>query len=114
MLEIMKKAAATQTIVGPVGVSKLYEKLIPTKTETKPTQPLKNNICSGVLEKNRILAGGIINKEIMSNTPTILMETPTTMASVKFKIVCSNLGLISQTEARSSFNVLVSKDVQRQ
>ena len=51
-------------------------------------------IASGVRERLRAAAAGMINKAAIKRTPTTLIATATVMASASVRISCSCLGFI--------------------
>ena len=59
------------TIIGPVAKSKSIDRKRPTRTEHIDTITELNIITIGEFENTRAIAGGIISKEVISNTPTI-------------------------------------------
>ena len=73
--------------------------------EDTPIKDAAIPITSGVEDIVRAEAAGIISIAIISNTPTTLMPTATTMAKETVKIKDSFLGLKPFAAAKSSFNV---------
>ena len=60
----MKIKRATHTIVGPGGVSKMYEDLSPAITDMQLTKPAANTINSGSRARFLAAAAGIINMAV--------------------------------------------------
>jgi hypothetical protein len=71
---------AATTILGPTGTLKRNELNTPKMTDITPTMLEKRAIISGVLEKFLAAAGGIINSDVISKTPTIFIEIATVKA----------------------------------
>ena len=71
---------ATTTMLGPTGESKKNELTTPMMTEVTPITLEKKAIASGVKEKFLAVAGGIINRDVISKTPTIFIEIATVRA----------------------------------
>ena len=80
-------------MVGPGGVSKLYEALRPAVTEIQLTKPAANTIISGSRARFRAAAAGIINIAVIRSTPTTLIDTATVIPSAMVKNSCSRFGL---------------------
>ena len=89
----MKIKRATHTIVGPGGVSKMYEDLSPAITDMQLIKPAANTINSGSRARFLAAAAGIINMAVISSTPTTLMDTATVMPNAMVKNSCSRFGL---------------------
>ena len=89
----MKIKRATHTIVGPGGVSKMYEDLSPAITDRQLTNPAANTINSGSRARFLAAAAGIINMAVIRSTPTTLMDTATVMPNAIVKNSCSRFGL---------------------
>jgi hypothetical protein len=67
-------------MLGPTGESKKNELTTPMMTEVTPITLEKKAIASGVKEKFLAVAGGIINRDVISKTPTIFIEIATVRA----------------------------------
>ena len=96
---------ATLTIEGPVGVSKTYEAFRPNIADNTPIKQANKAIFSGVDPSERADAAGMINMEIISNTPTTFMPTATTTASAIVSTKLSLLGFKPLAAAKSSLSV---------
>ena len=70
-------------------------------------------IPSGVDDKERAVAAGIINMDTISNTPTTFMPTATTIDKARVNTKLSLFGLKPFAEANSSFKVTNNKGDQR-
>ena len=88
----MKIKRATHTIVGPGGVSKMYEDLSPAITDMQLIIPAANTINSGSRARFLAAAAGIINITVISSTPTTLMDTATVMPNAMVKNSAPVLG----------------------
>ena len=73
MIDTTKNRASISTIDGPPGVSKATDTNRPSTTDSMPKMPENRAICSGVSDKGRAAAAGMIRKAMVSKTPTILM-----------------------------------------
>lgn len=62
-------------IEGPAGMSKVYEANNPQIDDVKHSIDDKTIICMGVLIITRAVAAGIINNEVISNMPIMLIDT---------------------------------------
>jgi hypothetical protein len=80
-------------MLGPGGVSKIYEALRPAITEKQLTSPAANTIISGSRAKFLAAAAGIISIAVISSTPTTLIDTATVTPRPIVKNSCSLLGL---------------------
>ena len=87
---------------------------MPNKAEDAPIKAAKNPIASGVVAIERAEAAGIISNAIISNTPTTLMPTATTIAKAIVMIKFSLFELKPFAEAKSSFKVTNKSGDQRQ
>ena len=96
---------ATLTIEGPVGVSKAYEAFKPSTADETPIKQAKKAIFSGVDPSDRADAAGMINIEMISNTPTTFMPTATTTASAIVSTKLSLFGFKPLAAAKSSLRV---------
>ena len=67
-------------MAGPVAMSKPIDAYRPIITVITETTIEPKIILKGDLEKTLAIAGGIISKEVISNTPTIRTETVTARA----------------------------------
>ena len=88
----MKSVPQSRDDTGPAGVSKVRELCRPMITDKIPTRIANRAICSGELEKHLADAAGIINKAVMSNTPTIFIEIAITEAMSIIKISSARSG----------------------
>ena len=77
----------------------------PKIAEDTPIKEAKMAIFSGVDPSEREDAAGIINKAIISRTPTTFMPTATTTASAIVSIKFSLFGFKPLAAAKSSFRV---------
>ena len=89
----MKIKRATHTIVGPGGVSNMYEDRSPAITDMQLTKPAANTINSGSRARFLAAAAGIISMAVIRSTPTTLMDTATVMPNAIVKNSCSRFGL---------------------
>ena len=106
MNSVMRKIKdATLTIEGPVGVSKAYEAFKPSTADETPIKQAKKAIFSGVDPSDRADAAGMINIEMISNTPTTFMPTATTTASAIVSTKLSLFGFKPLAAAKSSLRV---------
>ena len=71
--------AATQTIVGPVGVSAKYDNAMPAAADNVPSAAAPATICSGLAASLRAAAGGIIKRAVIKSAPITLMAAATTI-----------------------------------
>ena len=94
VLVTINVTAATQTMDGPAGVSSTKAARRPIIADSIPIKPAAMAIPSGVRDKGRAAAAGMINIAAMSNTPTTLMATATVMAREIVNASCSRFGLI--------------------
>jgi len=113
MLENANINATIQTTVGLVGVSSWYEALSPIKLAAQPIIAAVIAIASGVLQKGRAVAAGMISIAAIRSTPTTLIAMATTIANAMVSISCSRLGEMPLACARSGFIVASSKPDQR-
>ena len=105
----MNEVVATQTIVGPAGVSKIYAASRPPNADKLPITAAIIAIASGVRAKILAVAAGIINIAIINKTPTTFIATATVMANESVKIILSRFGFKPEAYAISSFNVLIKR-----
>ena len=75
----MKITTDATTMDGPDGVSKCNERYMPNITAKIPSIDETIAITSGEFATCLAVAAGIINIEVINNSPTILNETATTI-----------------------------------
>lgn len=92
-------------MLGPAGVSSLSEEKIPRPIERIPKLLAKIAIRSGVFDSIRAVVAGIIRRELTNNTPTILIDRATIIATIKVKINDISGTFTPSTLAKSSFIV---------
>ena len=90
----MNNRAATQTIVGPVGVLQTMDASNPPMADITPMSVAIKAMDSGVLQNARAVAAGMISMAEINKTPTTLIATATTTAKASVKINCSRFGLM--------------------
>ena len=92
-------------ILGPAGISNSKELKSPNKTELIPKSIAIMAICSGLVEKWRADAAGIINNAVSSITPTIFIEMATTNANIIINRKLERLGSSPSASAISGLTV---------
>ena len=110
---VIKNTAATQTIVGPAGVSNEYAVRSPKTVDSPPIIEAITAIISGLRANVLAAAAGIISIATISKTPTIFIAKATVIPKERVKKSFSRCGLIPLAKAKSSFKVIVKRGSQR-
>ena len=103
----MKITTDATTMDGPDGVSKCNERYMPNITAKIPSIDETIAITSGEFATCLAVAAGIINIEVINNSPTILNETATTI--VINNIINNWLNKVFKPSDFASFSLIVVK-----
>ncbi len=92
------------TMLGPAGVSNRKDDQIPSATAQQPSNAASAAICSGVRQKRRVAAEGMISSEVINNTPTTFIAIAMTTAINTIRVSCTARTGTPSTRARSSMD----------
>ena len=96
------------TMLGPVGVSKNQDAPIPPQTEIHPMTLASIAMVSGVREKRRAQAGGMMSMDVISKIPTTFMDDATIKAIRSISSKRTRVTFRPSTLASSSCKVMVN------
>lgn len=103
--EIEKKIIFIITIVAPVGISSLKEKIIPNKTERRERQAEMNIEILKLFSNCKAVIAGIIRSAETSMTPTTFILNTTVIPVNRDNPIFVKLVLIPEAKAYSSSKV---------
>ena len=99
-------------MLGPAGVSHSRDPKSPEQTASTPKIHANIAICSGLIERDRAEAAGIISNAVINKIPTIFMEIAITIAIRIMNIKLARSGFNPSAVATSTLTVAAKSSCQ--